>query len=241
MLTLLRVIFIAGPATVWYGTRIVWGARKGGEKATRVCDCLPRAWARVFLRAAGVKVVLENAEIIDPDRPQVLVANHTSWFDVLAMAAFMPGPYRFVAKQELAKVPWFGPAWVACGHVAIDRSDRRKAIESLAVARKRIEEDRPTVILFPEGTRSPDGELRPFKKGAFVLAIQTGVEVVPAAILGSLEVMKKGSWKIRPGTVTIRFGHPIPVDGLTVDDRDGLMERSREAVASLMSPEQLNP
>ena len=241
MIGLLRTILVGLPSTVWYGIRIVWGARKGGEKARCTCENLPRAWARSLLWAAGVKVRFENPEVIDPDRPQILVANHVSWFDVLALAAFCPGPYRFVAKEELKKVPFFGPAWVACGHVAIDRHDRKKAIESLALARKRIEEDRPTVILFPEGTRSADGRLRPFKKGAFVLAIQTGVEVVPAAILGTRDIMKKGSWMIRSGTVTIRFGAPIPVEGSSLDDRNELTERAREAVASLLLPGSLNP
>ncbi|MEQ9398325.1 MAG: lysophospholipid acyltransferase family protein [Longimicrobiales bacterium] len=235
MIALLRALLVGIPSTIWYGIRIVRGAGKGGRTAECTCEELPRAWARSLLWAAGVEVVLENAESIDPDRPQVLVANHVSWFDVLALAAFMPGPYRFVAKKELTKVPFFGPAWQACGHIAIDRDDRKSAIESLAVARRRLEEDRPTVILFPEGTRSEDGELRPFKKGAFVLAIQTGVEVVPAAVLGSREVMKKGSFLIRPGRVTIRFGSPISVDGMTVSDRDRLTDRARESVAALLT------
>jgi 1-acyl-sn-glycerol-3-phosphate acyltransferase len=165
----------------------------------------------------------------------VLVANHVSWFDVLALASSLPGPFRFVGKKELTKVPIFGRAWQASGHISIDRHDRASALQSLAVARRRLEEDRPTVILFPEGTRSPTGELRAFKKGAFVLAIQTGVEVVPAAILGSREVMAKGSWTIHTGrTIRVRLGAPIPVDGLTVDDRDALTGRARAQVLELL-------
>lgn len=236
MIRTLWVTLVAIPSTIWYGLRIVWGARRGGERRCYVCEELPRAWARSLLWASGVTVRLEGASVIDADRPQILVANHVSWFDVLALAAYMPGPYRFVAKEELARIPFFGPAWQACGHIAINRQDRQSAIESLALARRRLEEERPTVILFPEGTRSRDGVLRPFKKGAFVLAIQTGVEVVPAAVVGSRDVMPKGSWRIRSGTVTVRFGEPIPVDGFDVGQRDQLTHRARTAVAGLLNP-----
>jgi 1-acyl-sn-glycerol-3-phosphate acyltransferase len=226
---------MAVPATVFYAFRILWAARRTGPAAHEVLEESPRRWSRLILRSAGIRVVLENAQVIDPDRPQILVANHASWFDVPALAGHVPGKFRFVAKQELTKVPLFGPAWQAAGHIAIDRHDRNKAIDSLAEARRKLAEDRPTVILFPEGTRSPDGELRAFKKGAFVLGIQTGVEIVPAAIVGSRDVMAKGSWRVHTGrTIRIRFGTPIPVDGLDMKDRDSLTERARRAVAALL-------
>jgi 1-acyl-sn-glycerol-3-phosphate acyltransferase len=98
-----------------------------------------------------------------------------------------------------------------------------------------LEEERPTVIMFPEGTRSATGELQPFKKGAFVLAIQTGADVVPTAILGSRAVMRKNSLLIHAGTVTIRFGTPIPVATLTMDQRDELMHETRDALARLLA------
>ncbi len=241
MISLIRVCVTIIPATLWYGARILLEARRGQRADRALLDDLPRRWARLLLRAARVKVVLENAEVIDPERPQIVVANHSSWFDVLALTSGVPGPYRFVAKQELASVPVFGAAWQACGHIAIDRHDRRSAIASLAVARKRLEEDRPTVILFPEGTRSDDGELRPFKKGAFVLAIEAGVEVVPVGIVGSYDVMRKGSWLIRPGTVTVRFGTPIPAEGRALDGRDVLAAESRDAVQMLLGPPHRDP
>lgn len=236
MIGLLRTMAVAIPATVWYGSQVLWLAWRKSPKLFQRREEIPREWSQTLLHAADTRVVLENAEVIDPDRPQILVSNHVSWFDVLAIAGWIPGKFRFVAKKELEKVPFFGPAWLASGHISIDRHDRASAIESLRVARRRLEEDRPTVILFAEGTRSPTGELRPFKKGAFVLAIQTGVEVVPAAVLGSREVMAKGSWKIHRGrTVTVRFGEPISVEGLGLDDRNALTERAHAAVAELLA------
>ena len=235
MIGLLRVALIAIPATIWYGSLIIWAAFRRSPELPCRCEEIPRKWARLLLRAAGAQVVLENPERIDPDRPQILVANHVSWFDVLALAGHIPGKYRFVAKKELANVPFFGPAWRACGHISIDRKDINSAIQSLAEARRKLEEECPTVVLFPEGTRSRNGELRTFKKGAFVLAIQTGVEVIPTALVGTREVMPAGGWGIRRGrTIRVRFGEPLSVEGMKMEDRDALTRRARAAVAALL-------
>ena len=233
MIRLFTTLLYIVPGTLYWGARILWGAWRGKPAGSWIFEEGPRRWCGSILKAAGVKVVLEGAEVIDPDRPQILVANHTSWFDVAALARHLPGKYRFVAKQELAAVPVFGPAWQACGHIAIDRKNRERAIESLAVARRKLEDERPTVIMFPEGTRSLDGKLQPFKKGAFLLAIQTGVEIVPVAIVGAYDIMRKGSWLIRSGTLTIRFGTPISVDGLGVEDRNALVTQAREQILDL--------
>jgi 1-acyl-sn-glycerol-3-phosphate acyltransferase len=231
----LVVTAVAVPATIWYVSRILWAVYRNAPDQRCVCDWVPKKWAQVLLRAAGVRVVLENEEAIDRDAPQILVANHVSWVDVLTLAAFTPGRYVFVAKKEVENILYFGRAVRACGHIFIDRQDHQKALQSLEVAKKKLEEERPTVIMFPEGTRSATGELQPFKKGAFVLAIQTGAEIVPTAILGSRAVMPKGSFRIRPGTVTVRFGTPLPVAGLATEQRDGLMEQSRDALKRLLA------
>jgi 1-acyl-sn-glycerol-3-phosphate acyltransferase len=232
---LLRVVFVAVPLTILYAARIMWASWRKSPSLKGISDEYPRRWSRHLLDAARTRVELVGGEVIDPDRAQLLVANHVSWFDVLALAASIPGPSRFVAKKELEKVPIFGPAWQAAGHISIDRGDRTRALESLEVVRRTLEEDHPTVIFFAEGTRSPTGELRAFKKGAFVLAIQTGVEVVPAAIVGSREVMAKGSWRIRMGrTIQVRLGAPIPVTDLTIEDRDVLTKRARSEVLGLL-------
>ena len=235
MIRLLLVLIVIVPATIWHAVRILWAIGTKSSRLPCICEDVPRKWSGLILRVSGVDVVLENAEIIDPDTPQILVVNHTSWFDVLALSAFLPGSYRFVAKKEIEKVPLFGPSLRRCGHIFIDRKDKTRALQSLAVAREALEKERPTIIMFPEGTRSPTGVLQRFKKGAFVLAIQTGVDVVPGAISGSREVMGKGSLLIRPGTVRIRFGDPIPVAGLTVDQRDELTGQAREALLSLQA------
>jgi len=235
MLRLLMVVAAIVPATLYHGFRMIWAVYRQSPGAQCICASSPRRWARLLLRCSGTKVVLENAEAIDPHRAQILVANHVSWYDVLALAAFTPGRYLFVAKRELEDVPVFGRAVAACGHVFIDRKDRNRAVQSLEAARGMLEKESPTIIMFPEGTRSATGELQPFKKGAFVLAIQTGVDVVPAAISGSREIMKKGSLLIRPGTVRVRFGEPISVQGLSLDDRNDLTDRAWSSLRSLQA------
>jgi 1-acyl-sn-glycerol-3-phosphate acyltransferase len=236
MIGFLRVALVGAAVTVWYSLLILWAAYRKSDDLPCRCEEIPRRWARFILRLADVRLEVENLERIVPDRPQILVANHTSYFDVLALCHIVPGKVRYVGKQELTKIPFFGPAWMACGNISIDRQDKARAMESLALARRRLEEDRPTVILFPEGTRSPTGELRAFKKGAFVLAIQTGTEVVPAAILGTRGIMRKGSWAIHRGrTIRVRIGEPISVAGLRMEDRNELTRRAHAAVAALQS------
>ena len=210
MIRLLVVVLAIGPLTIWHAMRIAWAVSRNRPDARCVCDDAPRRWSRQLLHLSGATVEVENVEATDPSRPQILVANHVSWFDVLALAASIPGHFVFVAKKELERVPVFSSAARACGHLFIDRRDRAAAVDTLEEARRSLEATSPTVIMFPEGTRSPDGELKAFKKGAFVLAIQTGVDVVPAAICGSREVLRKGSLLIRPGTIRVRFGVPLP-------------------------------
>lgn len=222
------------PVTLWWVVRIAWGVRPSAPDPAYIVDEYPRRWAAALLRCAGVKVVLENTEFLDPDRPQVLIANHTSWFDVLALAAFLPGRYVFVAKKEVRKAPFLGYTIERCGHIYIDRGDHKKALRSLEEARIKLEKEKPTVIMFPEGTRSETGELQRFKKGAFVLAIQTGADIVPAAISGSRRVMRKHSLLIYAGTITVRLGSPIPVQSLTLADRDRLMGQTWDTLAGMI-------
>ena len=234
MIRLIGVFVWIVPATIWFGGRMIWAVLRDSKNRRCICRESPQRWAHQLLGISGVNIEFENLELIDSERPQVVIANHTSWYDVLALV-HVPGTTLFVAKKELSKIPIFGRAIGGCGHIFIDRQDRNAAVQSLGAAKDLLEKESPTVIMFPEGTRSKTGELQKFKKGAFVLAIQTGVDIVPAAIIGSRDVMNKGSWKITPGTITVRFGTPIPVEGLGMDDRNELTERARAAVLDLQA------
>jgi 1-acyl-sn-glycerol-3-phosphate acyltransferase len=210
----------------------------GGRGALcRSCESGARRWSRAVLKLAGVSVRVEGGENLALDGAFIITANHESWFDVWALAGFLPIDAHFAAKKELERVPLFGRAWKACGHISIDRADRATAIESMIQAGVRIKEERLHMVLFAEGTRCPDGVLHPFKKGPFVMAIKGPVPIVPVGIVGSRPIMPKGSSWIRPGAITVRVGEPVSVEGMRHSDRDRLRDLVREAVARLRGGE----
>ena len=200
----------------------------------RVYGWTATTWSRWILAVSGVRVRLEGLENLSADRPKIITSNHASWYDVWALAAYIPGVYHFVAKKELAQIPLFGAAWKAAGHISVDRSDRQSAIRSLRAAGDRMRAEKASVVIFPEGTRSPNGELLPFKKGAFMLALHTKVDIVPTAVLGGRHILPKGAWRVRPGTIIVRFGAPIATDGYDEDNRDELIGRVRTAIETML-------
>jgi 1-acyl-sn-glycerol-3-phosphate acyltransferase len=220
-------------STAYYASRVLVAMATGSKKLWTLGHAVPTAWSKSILWASGVKVEAEGLEVLEGNQPRVLVANHESWFDVFALCAVIPSAFRFVGKQELEKVPLLGPAWVGSGHLAIDRGDRNSAVDTLREATTRMHESGLTIVMFPEGTRSPDQELQRFKKGSFVLALQAQCPIVPVGIEGSGRIMPKGSFRIRSGTIRVRVGTPISTEGLTMESRDRLLEESRVAVAEL--------
>ena len=188
-----------------------------------------RQWIRWVLASCGIRVRAEGLEELDPRGPYVLMSNHQSAFDIAAIVTSWPGSFRFVAKRELTWVPFFGWALALGGHVIIDRRRRNRAVKSLEQAARQVR-DGTNVIIFPEGTRSPSGELGPFKSGGFHLAIQAQVPVLPVSVSGSRRITPKRSLRIESGTILIRYGRPIPTLGLGVDDRQELKDRVRAAI-----------
>jgi 1-acyl-sn-glycerol-3-phosphate acyltransferase len=216
-----------GSAAV-FGPAVV--ATSGNPKRA---DQLIRLWCEGVLRAAGVREEVHGLENL-PERTCVFVCNHQSNFDAPFVFARIPRHIRFVAKQELFKIPVFGAALKASGNIRVERTGTesdRVAIES-AVERVRTD---TCILFFAEGTRSPDGRLRAFKKGAAVLAIDAQVPVVPVAVAGAHEVTPKGGLWVNSGRpVVLEVGKPIPTQGLTRADRDSLTEKAHEAVAALL-------
>jgi 1-acyl-sn-glycerol-3-phosphate acyltransferase len=192
-------------------------------------DRFMRAWCRFVLFCAGACVVA-RVHPLDRSRSYVFVSNHTSHIDVPAITSVSPEPLRFIAKQELSKIPLFGWAARRMGHVFIDRRDSHGAAKSIG---DRLARGLRGVGLFffAEGTRSTTDEMLPFKKGAAVAALGSGLDCVPIGVAGAREVLApKGFSLFRPGRIAVVFGSPIAVAGHTMEDRDRLVAVQREAV-----------
>ncbi len=188
-----------------------------------------KIWGKILLMISNTKVQVIGKENILRGKPQVFMANHQSDFDILITLAYVPGQFRWIAKKELFAIPVFGRAMKGAGYIEIDRQNHEKALLSLDQAALRIREGK-SVMTFPEGTRSRDGEIKAFKQGTFYLAIQSGVPIVPISIIGSGEIMPKGSLKVKPGKIKLVIDKPIDVKGYTLENRQQLIDRVRQII-----------
>lgn len=196
-------------------------------------DRVPREWSRRLLAVTGIEVRTTGLDHVSGLGPCVYVANHLSFVDVWVLLVALPGSLRFVGKRELFRIPIFGTALRVSGQIPIDRQDRRSAVASFDTAGRLLRAGHSAVV-FPEGTRSRDGSLQPFKKGAFVLAIATQHPVVPVVVVGTFGIMPRGGIVPRAGRVEVRIGVPIATTGLSYDDRDALVGRAHSAMGDLL-------
>lgn len=226
-------MFVTFWSTLFFSLGAIFGALVGVRHGMYFDGCA-RNWSRTILWAAGVRVIVEGIENFATAQPDIVVANHSSWFDIPALATTIPKRVRFVAKKELG-FPIFGHAWKAAGHISIDRQDRASAIQSLEHAGQVLRSDNSSVVIFPEGTRSPTPEMLPFKKGAFMLAVHTGVEIIPTAIVGAHDVLPRSRWRLARRPIIVRFGEPIPTTGFGPHNRDDLVELVRTRIEELMA------
>jgi 1-acyl-sn-glycerol-3-phosphate acyltransferase len=234
MRTLLAAIAIA--VGTFVGATIILVARLLGRpvSAGGIYEQTMRGWARSIVRASGVKIVVHGEENLPPGGA-VCICNHVSWFDVFAMASTLPRA-TFVAKMELRKIPVFGSAAEAAGIVFIDRDNRKSAFDSYKLAAVAVQEGK-RIVVFPEGTRGLDYALRQFKKGPFVLAITAEAPLIPTVVYGAIEVMGKGSFWVRAGTVHIHYLEPLSTRGHTYEERAQLMAETHARMDALLEKE----
>lgn len=238
MIRMLVFGVVAVPSTIFFSLVAIVAGLLRAPKST--FDWVHRNWSRSVLRAAGVEVRVTGLEHVVPDGAQIFVSNHQSMFDIWALFATLPVSLRFVAKEEMSRIPLLSRAMRAAGHVFIDRQDRVQAAEVMRRAGKRMLREGLSLGLFPEGTRARDGRLKPFKKGAFVLAIETQTTLVPVAVDGGGQIIVDGGggrlkFRPRPPPIEIRCAEPIPLSGLTAADRDELLARTRAEIVRLLS------
>lgn len=192
---------------------------------------IARFWAKILLCLFRTKVEIIGKDNVTTERPQIFMANHQGDFDILIFLAHIAVDFLWTAKKELFRVPVFGRAMRIAGHIEIDRQDHEKAIKGLEVAAEKINKS-ISIATFPEGTRSKDGKILPFKQGMFYLAIQMGVPIVPVTIIGSDKIMPKGSLKVRRGEIIMVIDKPVETGNYTIESRTALMERVRRIIVT---------
>lgn len=234
-LGLLRALLITDPliilATIVMGSvnLIVSVFDEGGRKQLNVA----RAWSRMLLKIAGVKVTLEGIDKLDLSGSYVFVSNHASFMDTPVVLGHIPVQFRFLAKQGLFSIPFLGHHLKRAGHLPVPRDNPREAVKMMGEAGRVIRERGISLLVFPEGGRSLEG-LQPFKEGAAYMAIKAGVPAVPIALVGTLEVLPMGSAHVRSGHVTLRIGDPIPTASLKLQDRGQLTQQLYARVSELL-------
>jgi 1-acyl-sn-glycerol-3-phosphate acyltransferase len=200
----------------------------------RLINGVIRAWGKLVVFWGAVHADVEGAELLDPDGSYMLVSNHQSAIDPPLHIARLPVSIRFLAKKELFRIPVFGPAMRAVGMVETDRKAGVAAHRAINRQVARVMEMEKSLIIYPEGTRTRDGEVRPFKKGAFRIAVDNDLPIVPLTLDGAFEAWPPGRRVCLGGRVRIVIHEPISTEGLEPADIDGLRDRTREIIVGTL-------
>ncbi|MBD3346375.1 MAG: 1-acylglycerol-3-phosphate O-acyltransferase [Chitinivibrionales bacterium] len=191
---------------------------------------IARAWCKHLLAFSGAKITIEGIEKLDSNKHYVFVSNHQSHLDIPSLMGYLPCNLVFVAKKELFRIPFFGWGLASLRHISIDRSSARKARESFTRAVALLKKENLDLVIFPEGTRSVDGTIGPFKRGAFALPLEAGLPIVPVTIAGTRNILPKKSYLIHPGNVTVTLHDPVKIEGTSSADKEKAAKKVREII-----------
>jgi len=232
---MVRFIFLNAFLAIYSILFCLWGIAIsfGDPKGRRVHSYCAVPWSKSILWVCGVKVRVLGLENLGAAVPRIYMVNHQSYFDIFTLLANLPIQFKFVLKAELMKIPFLGPAMRKARYVGIERDDPRKAVKSMNEAADRFREG-ASILIFPEGTRSEDGRLQPFKPGGFHLALKTKGDIVPVSIVGTHRIVPKGSLRVQKGKATMVIGKPILIKDYSKKTMDQLMDRVHEAMAQQM-------
>jgi 1-acyl-sn-glycerol-3-phosphate acyltransferase len=233
-LSLLRSIFILDPL-IWLYT-LVMGllAVPGGffDRDGRRLHWFSYAWSWLIMKTIFSPVKVTGLDKIDTTKPHVYAVNHASALDIPVLYTYLPFHFRIVFKKELLSYPIIGWQLKRSGQVCIDQQNPGRSISSIRAAMKGLKAGLPLVI-YPEGGRTPDGDIKPFLPGAFFLAIKAQVDIVPVALVGTYELLPMNTYHIKCRPLEMRVGEPISTVGLTGKDMETLSERVQKAVEDL--------
>jgi 1-acyl-sn-glycerol-3-phosphate acyltransferase len=233
MLSYLRSVLLTIPLSFLTTAVLIWISYFLSLFHRSAIDPMFRFWARAVMWVCGARHRAYGVERVDSSRNYVVVSNHLSLIDSPLLVAYLPLSVRFLAKKELFKIPVMGGYMARTGHIPIDRSNPRAALTSMAEAARILGQGRRSVLIYPEGTRSMTGEMQDFKDGAALLAIKAGLPILPAAVLGTNNVLPSKGVVIRSARVELRIGEPVETKGLGVKDRERLTREIEERVRRL--------
>jgi len=197
---------------------------------------ISKIWAYTMLAVSFVRTEIKNKEKIQQGTSYIIISNHQSLYDIIALVTALGIQYRWFIKKEILKIPIFGYALYASRNIFIDRVNTASAIESINKGIDRLPKG-VSVMVFAEGTRSPDGQIHEFKKGGFVTAVRRKIPILPVTVNGSRRVLSKGSLVVKPGKIQVVIGDPIDTSGYTADTVQELIDKTRQAVMANFNPE----
>ena len=203
----------------------------------KVFKRMGRGWGRTTLWSAGIRFSKFFEEDLSQLERCVLMPNHQSLYDIPLLLATLPGETRFLAKKSLFRIPIFSWALRTGGFIPVERGASRQAREAFQAALESLGEG-ASILIFPEETRTTDGTLLPFKRGGFLMALRSGLPVVPVGIRGNHQVRPKGSWMIRPGRVEVHYGRPMSSNAYGVRDMERFIGAVRDEVSRLAGLEE---
>ena len=203
------------------------------DKDGRMQHAIARLWAKLIIRTTTGPVEVIGADTVDWSKPTVYAANHLSAFDIPVLYATLQTSFRIIAKKELFRLPFLGWHLRRSGQIPVDAENARASFRSLNKAVESIKHGHP-IMIFPEGGRSPNGELLPFMSGPFYIAIKAGVPITPMAIIGTYQMLPMNTYHIMPRHLKLAIGKPIPVDGYTLRDLDVLSVEVEAAIRELL-------
>ena len=200
---------------------------------------ISKLWAYIMLAVSFVRTEIKNKNKILKGESYVIISNHQSHYDIIALVTRLGIQFRWIIKKEILKLPIFGYALYASRNIFIDRSNTTSAIESIKRGFDRLPKG-VSVMVFAEGTRSPDGQIHEFKKGGFVTAVTRKIPILPVTVNGSRRVMRKGSFTLKPGKIQIVIGDPIETSGYTTDTVQNLIIKTRQTIIANFDPEYIS-
>ncbi len=240
MKTLLKIICIAwlglwaAIATIVLGIPVMVAGLL--SRTGNLAFSISKLWAYTMLGVSFVRTEIKNKEKIQKGTSYIIISNHQSLYDIISLVTTLGIQYRWFIKKEVIKIPIFGYALYASRNIFIDRSNTIRAIESINRGIKRLPKG-ASIMVFAEGTRSPDGQIHEFKKGGFMVAITHKLPILPVTVNGSRRVLPKGSLVIKPGKIQVVIGCPIDTNGYTTDTVDELIDKTRKVVMENFDPE----